>query len=182
MTGRAIVVLRLVRVKRTGRVTFVLVHDQMMVAAGAFVRPVLAAAAIGLAGHARAVLRIFVITVGTLLKANGQIGHTEVSGGAGKARILTGSGADLARLVTGPTDATLIRKTSRRTTTDARVVESIIFASDALRRAFPVTALRVALRVAIVEDLSGGVQRTVRYLRGWNRGRIEGRSSRGIAR
>lgn len=58
MTGRAIIVLGFVRVKRTGRVTFVLVHHQMMLAAGALVRSVLAAGAIGLAGHTRAVLRI----------------------------------------------------------------------------------------------------------------------------
>lgn len=60
MARRAIIILRLVRVGRTCSVTFVLVHHQMMLTAGALVRSVLAAGAIGLAWHARAVLGIYI--------------------------------------------------------------------------------------------------------------------------
>lgn len=58
MARRAIVILRLVRVGRARGVTFVLVHHQMMLAAGALVRSVLAAGAVRLAWHARAVLGV----------------------------------------------------------------------------------------------------------------------------
>lgn len=58
MARRAIVVLRLVRVGGARGVTLVLVHDQVMLAAGALVRSVLAAGAVRLAGYARAVLGI----------------------------------------------------------------------------------------------------------------------------
>lgn len=58
MARRTIVILRLVRVGRTRGVTFVLMHHQMMLAAGAFVWSVLAAGAVGFAWHARAVLGI----------------------------------------------------------------------------------------------------------------------------
>lgn len=58
MTRRAVVILRLVRVQRTRCVTLVFVHNQVMLATGAFVWPVLATGTIRLARHARAVLRI----------------------------------------------------------------------------------------------------------------------------
>jgi len=59
MARRTIVILRLVRIGRARGVTFVLVHHQMMLAAGALVRSVLAAGAVCLAWHARAVLGIY---------------------------------------------------------------------------------------------------------------------------
>lgn len=59
MALRAVVVLRLVRVRWTRGVTLVLVHHQVMFAAGAFVRSVLAAGTISFARHASAVLGIF---------------------------------------------------------------------------------------------------------------------------
>lgn len=58
MARRAVVILRLVGVSGTRGVTLVLVHHQVVLTAGAFVRSVLAAGAIGLAGHARAVFSI----------------------------------------------------------------------------------------------------------------------------
>lgn len=58
MARRAIVILRFVRVGRTRGITFVLVHHQVMLTASTLVRPVLAAGAIGLAWHARAVLGV----------------------------------------------------------------------------------------------------------------------------
>jgi len=42
------------------------------------------------------------------------------------------------------------------------LIETIIFTSDALRRAFAVAALRVALRIAIVQYPPGGIERTIR--------------------
>lgn len=58
MARRAVVVLRLVCVSGTRSVTFVLVHHQVMLAAGTLVRPVLTTGAVGLAGYARAIFRI----------------------------------------------------------------------------------------------------------------------------
>jgi len=60
MTRRAVVVLGLIRIKWTRRIALVLMHYQMMLATGAFVRPILTAGAIGLARHARAVLCVYV--------------------------------------------------------------------------------------------------------------------------
>lgn len=58
MARCAIVILRFVRIGRTRGITFVLMHHQMMLAAGTLVRSVLAAGAVGLAWHARAVLGV----------------------------------------------------------------------------------------------------------------------------
>ena len=58
MTRSAIVILRLVCVEGTGRVTLVFIHDQMMLATGTLVRPVLATCAVRLARYARTVLRV----------------------------------------------------------------------------------------------------------------------------
>jgi len=60
MTRRAIIVLGLIRIWWTRRITFVLMHYQMMLATGAFVRPILTTGTIGLARHARAVLCVYV--------------------------------------------------------------------------------------------------------------------------
>lgn len=54
----AAVILRLVRIRGTRGVTLVLVHHQVMLAAGALVRSVLTAGAVGLTRHARAVLGV----------------------------------------------------------------------------------------------------------------------------
>lgn len=162
MARRAIVVLRLVRVGRARGVTFVLVHHQMMLAAGALVRSVLAAGAVGLAWHARAVLGIFVVALGALLKTDRQIGDPKVSGGAREAGVLTCTRANFAGFVTRPANAALIREAPWRTAADASVIETIIFTSDALRRALAVATLRVALRIAVVQYPPGGVERTVR--------------------
>lgn len=58
MTRGAIVILCLVCVQGTGRVTLVFIHDQVMLATGAFVRSVLATCAVRLAWYARTVLRV----------------------------------------------------------------------------------------------------------------------------
>lgn len=71
---RAIVILRFVRVGRTRGITLVLVHHQMMLAAGTLVRSVLAAGAIGLAWHARAVLGV------CTERCNGRVNSTSVLG------------------------------------------------------------------------------------------------------
>jgi len=60
MTRRAVVVLGLIRIWWTRSVALVLMHHQMMLATGTFVRPVLTAGAIGLARHARAILCVYV--------------------------------------------------------------------------------------------------------------------------
>lgn len=70
VTRGAVVILGLVGVQGTRRVTLVLVHDQVVLAARAFVRPVLTARAVRLARHASAVLRVFVISLRTLLQAH----------------------------------------------------------------------------------------------------------------
>lgn len=58
MTRRAVVILRLVGVHGTRRVTLVFVHYQVMLTTGALIRPVLAARAVRLAGHTCAVLSV----------------------------------------------------------------------------------------------------------------------------
>lgn len=61
MARDAAIVLRLVRIWGTRGVTFVFVHHQVMLAAGALVRSVLTAGAVGLARHTRAVLGVCVM-------------------------------------------------------------------------------------------------------------------------
>lgn len=70
MTRSAIVILRLVCVEGTGRVTLVFIHDQMMLATGTLVRPILATCAVRLARYARTVLRVLVISFRALLQAH----------------------------------------------------------------------------------------------------------------
>lgn len=55
----SLVILRLVCVLGTGRVAFVLVHHQMVVAARAVIGSVLAGSAVGLARHTRFVVVIW---------------------------------------------------------------------------------------------------------------------------
>lgn len=60
MTRSAAIILRLVCVWGTRGITFVLMHHQVMLTAGALVRSVLTAGAVGFAWHARAILGIYV--------------------------------------------------------------------------------------------------------------------------
>jgi len=60
----------------------------------------------------------FKVSVRALLQANGQIGNPQVSGSARQTAVLSGSSTGLARLVTWPAHAALVRETARRTTTD----------------------------------------------------------------
>lgn len=60
VTRRAVVILGLVSVRRTSRVTSILVHNEMVLAARAVVRSILAARAVRLARYASVVLRIWV--------------------------------------------------------------------------------------------------------------------------
>lgn len=74
---------------------------------------------------------------------------------------MAGTGTYLAGFVARPTDPALIWEAPRRTLTHASVVQSIVLACDALGGPFPVTTLRVALGVAVVQYLSRGVERLV---------------------
>lgn len=58
MTRSAIVVLSFEGVKRTGGVTLVLMHNQMMLATGAVIRPILTAGTICLTWDARVIFAI----------------------------------------------------------------------------------------------------------------------------
>lgn len=60
MAWSAAIILRLVCIWGTRGVTFVLMHHQVMLTAGALVRSVLTAGAVGFARHARAILGIYV--------------------------------------------------------------------------------------------------------------------------
>lgn len=60
----------------------------------------------------------FVVAFRALLKADGQISDSEMSGRAGETGILTSARANLTGLVARPADAALIRKASWRTATD----------------------------------------------------------------
>lgn len=79
MAGGAIVIFRFISVQRTRRIAFVLVHDKMVLAARTIVGTILARGAIGLAGHARFVVVIFIIAIGTDLQADCQIGDMQMS-------------------------------------------------------------------------------------------------------
>lgn len=57
-----------------------------------------------------------VISVGTDLEADGQVGDVQMGGGACQATVLAGAGTRLTGLVAGPTDAALVREAARRTT------------------------------------------------------------------
>ena len=65
--------------------------------------------------------------------------------------------------------------------TKCLLVQSIVLACDALGGPFPVTTLRVALGVAVVQYLSRGVERLVADL-GRGGGRVEGGGGGGVAR
>lgn len=165
MARGAAIVLRLVRIWGTRGVTLVLVHHQVMLAAGALVRSVLTAGAVGLARHTRAVLGVFVVAFRTLLEADCQIGDSKMSGRAGETGVLTSARANFTGFVARPADTALVREAPWRTATDTCVVETIILTGDALSRTFAITALRVALRITVMQYPSGSIERAVR-LRG----------------
>ena len=122
----------------------------MMIATCTIIGTIDARCTIRLTGNASVLFGIFVVTIWTLLYANGQIRDSQMSWSAFQTRILSWSCACFARFVTRPTSSSLTWKTSRRTPAHASVVQLIMFTTDALRGSFTVATLRIAFRIAII--------------------------------